>query len=68
MYDIRYPANGLQRNPNPNSKRHNSTKPYLEFLDFSPEIIPDFDVSSELGLLASGGFQIAIDPIHVHTS
>ncbi|CAK43735.1 uncharacterized protein An01g05680 [Aspergillus niger] len=53
MYDIRYPANGLQRNPQPNKKHHTSTKPYLTFADYSPEGIPDFDISLELGLLAS---------------
>ncbi|KAL2821744.1 WD40-repeat-containing domain protein [Aspergillus cavernicola] len=53
MYDIRYPPNGLQRNPNPNNKHHTSTKPYLSFSDHSPGIIPDFDISPELGLLAS---------------
>ncbi|KAI9372006.1 hypothetical protein BJX61DRAFT_534342 [Aspergillus egyptiacus] len=53
MYDIRYPPNGLQRNPNPNNKHHTSTRPYLTFADYSPEIIPDFDLSPELGLLAS---------------
>ncbi|KAL3461095.1 hypothetical protein BJX64DRAFT_171446 [Aspergillus heterothallicus] len=53
MYDIRYPANGLQRKPNPNHKHHTSTRPYINFLDHAPEFIPDFDISSELGLLAS---------------
>ncbi|KAL4884383.1 hypothetical protein BJY04DRAFT_182363 [Aspergillus karnatakaensis] len=53
MYDIRYPPNNLQRNPNPNAKHHTSTVPYLSFSDPSPSIIPDFDVSPELGLLAS---------------
>ncbi|KAL2853049.1 WD40-repeat-containing domain protein [Aspergillus pseudodeflectus] len=53
MYDIRYPPNGLQRNPNPNHKHHTSTRPYLSFLNDAPEFIPDFDVSPELGLLAS---------------
>ncbi|EAW08454.1 uncharacterized protein ACLA_031890 [Aspergillus clavatus NRRL 1] len=54
MYDIRYPANGLQRNPNPNRPSHTSTRPYLSFSDYYPEVIPDFDLSPELGLLASG--------------
>ncbi|KAF7173522.1 hypothetical protein CNMCM5623_005754 [Aspergillus felis] len=53
MYDIRYAHNGLQRNPRPNHPRHTSTRPYLSFSDFSPEVIPDFDISPELGLLAS---------------
>ncbi|KAL2812079.1 hypothetical protein BJX63DRAFT_262354 [Aspergillus granulosus] len=52
-YDIRYPLNGLQRIPNPNHKHHTSTRPYLRFLDHASEFIPDFDISSELGLLAS---------------
>ena len=54
MYDIRFPPNGLQRRPNPAKKHHTSTKPYLTFTDYSPSIIPDFDLCSELGLLASG--------------
>ncbi|KAL2868701.1 uncharacterized protein BJX67DRAFT_34095 [Aspergillus lucknowensis] len=53
MYDIRYPPNGLQRNPNPISKHHTSTRPFLRFAGHSPELNPDFDISSELGLLAS---------------
>lgn len=59
MYDIRYPANGLQRNPQPNKKHHTSTKPYLTFADYSPEGIPDFDISLELGLLASGVYPLS---------
>jgi len=54
MYDIRYPPNNLQRNPNPNAKHHTSTRPYLNFSNHSLEIIPDFDLSPELGILASG--------------
>ncbi|KAH1955857.1 hypothetical protein KXV37_006723 [Aspergillus fumigatus] len=53
MYDIRYAPNGLQHNPRPNHPRHTSTRPYLSFFDYSPEVIPDFDISPELGLLAS---------------
>ncbi|KAL5333481.1 hypothetical protein BJX70DRAFT_61467 [Aspergillus crustosus] len=53
MYDIRYPPNNIQRNPNPNAKHHTSTRPYLSFCDPSPDIIPDFDISPELGLLVS---------------
>lgn len=53
MYDIRYPPNNLQRNPNPNAKHHTSTRPYLNFSNHSLEIIPDFDLSPELGILAS---------------
>ncbi|KAL4821542.1 hypothetical protein BDW67DRAFT_150994 [Aspergillus spinulosporus] len=55
MYDIRYPPNNLQRNPNPNKNYHTSTRPYLTFPTNSSEvnITPDFDISPELGLLAS---------------
>ncbi|KAL4776873.1 hypothetical protein BDW60DRAFT_213465 [Aspergillus nidulans var. acristatus] len=55
MYDIRYPPNNLQRNPNPNKSHHTSTRPYLTFSTNYPEIniTPDFDISPELGLLAS---------------
>ncbi|KAL4999255.1 hypothetical protein BDV10DRAFT_184420 [Aspergillus recurvatus] len=55
MYDIRYPPNNLQRNPNPNKDRHISTRPYLTFSTNFNEvnITPDFDISPELGLLAS---------------
>ncbi|KAL4797434.1 hypothetical protein BDV19DRAFT_45464 [Aspergillus venezuelensis] len=53
MYDIRYPPNNLQRNPNPNAKHHTSTRPYLNFSSHSLDLIPDFDISSELGVLAS---------------
>ncbi|KAJ1714877.1 hypothetical protein NYO67_3011 [Aspergillus flavus] len=67
MYDIRYPANGLQRNPNPNSKHHTSTKPYLSFSDYSPEIIPDFDISPELGLLASASDERKIQLFSLRT-
>lgn len=38
------------------SGSHISTRPYLSFQDFSPEEIPDLDVSTELGLLACGKF------------
>lgn len=54
MYDIRFPPNGLQLRPNPAKKFHTSTKPYLTFTGYSPSIIPDFDLCSELGLLGSG--------------
>lgn len=61
MYDIRYPPNGLQRNPKPTSPRHTSTKPYITFPEYSPEVItPDFDISSDLGLLASGKLVIPV--------
>ncbi|RAK74846.1 uncharacterized protein BO72DRAFT_190300 [Aspergillus fijiensis CBS 313.89] len=53
MYDIRFPPNGLQPKPQPTSKKHTSTRPYLTFQDFKPQVIPDFDISLELGLLAS---------------
>ena len=54
MYDIRFTAKGLQRKPKPLTGSHTSSRPYLSFGDFSPEQIPDFDVSTELGLLACG--------------
>ena len=57
MYDIRYPLNGIQRNPKPTNPHHTSTKPYLTFPEYSPETItPDFDISPELQLLANGTF------------
>jgi hypothetical protein len=40
------------------SGSHISTRPYLSFQDFSPEEIPDLDVSTELGLLACGMFSL----------
>lgn len=63
MYDLRYPP--TKSNPNPNSKgnknynRHasttTSTKPYLVFQDYSPvNITPEFDLNSQLGILANG--------------
>ncbi|OJZ92488.1 hypothetical protein ASPFODRAFT_262558 [Aspergillus luchuensis CBS 106.47] len=67
MYDIRYPANGLQRNPQPNKKHHTSTKPYLTFADYSPEGIPDFDISLELGLLASASDERKIQLFSLRT-
>ncbi|KAF9886654.1 hypothetical protein FE257_011294 [Aspergillus nanangensis] len=67
MYDIRYPANGLQRNPNPNTKHHTATRPYLDFLDYTPEIIPDFDISPELGLLASASDERKIQLFSLRT-
>ncbi|KAJ5167724.1 uncharacterized protein N7482_003318 [Penicillium canariense] len=53
MYDIRFAANGLQHKPKPLARSHVSSHPYLSFPDFAPDAIPDFDVSAELGLLAS---------------
>ncbi|CEJ56648.1 hypothetical protein PMG11_02849 [Penicillium brasilianum] len=52
MYDIRFASQNLQHKPKPMSRSHISSRPYLSFRDFSPEEIPDFDVSTELGLLA----------------
>ncbi|KAF3387144.1 hypothetical protein F1880_001246 [Penicillium rolfsii] len=52
MYDIRFVAEGLQHKPKPMTGSHISSRPYLSFPDFSPEEIPDLDVSTELGLLA----------------
>lgn len=57
MYDIRFAPNGIQRKPKPNAHHHTSTRPYLTFPDYSPDVIPDFDVSTELNLLASGKSQ-----------
>lgn len=54
MYDIRFASENLQHKPKPMSRSHISSRPYLSFRDFSPEEIPDFDVSTELGLLACG--------------
>lgn len=54
MYDIRYPPNGLQRNPKPTRSGHTSTRPYVTFPEYSPEVLtPDFDLSTELNILAS---------------
>ncbi|KAL1867213.1 hypothetical protein Plec18167_008754 [Paecilomyces lecythidis] len=53
IYDLRYPANGLQTRPKPTSHRHSSTKPYITFPEYSSETICDFDVSPDLGLLAA---------------
>lgn len=67
MYDLRYPPTNTNPNPkgnkNYNYNRHTSTataaststKPYLVFQDYSPvNITPEFDLSSELGILANG--------------
>lgn len=54
MYDIRFAPNGIQAKPKPNARNHTSTRPYLTFPDYSPDVIPDFDVSTELSLVASG--------------
>lgn len=59
MYDIRFTAKGLQRKPKPMTGSHISSRPYLSFGDFSPEQIPDFDVSTELGLLACGKLSLS---------
>ncbi|PWY94901.1 hypothetical protein BO94DRAFT_213279 [Aspergillus sclerotioniger CBS 115572] len=67
MYDIRYPPNGLQRDPQPNKKYHTSTKPYLTFSDYSPDVIPDFDISLELGLLASASDERKIQLFSLRT-
>lgn len=56
IYDIRYPANGLQARPKPSSPRHTSTKPYITFHEYSSDTICDFDISPDLGLLAAGTF------------
>ncbi|KAH8431885.1 uncharacterized protein LDX57_009535 [Aspergillus melleus] len=67
MYDIRFPPNGLQRNPNPHNKHHTSTKPYLTFPEYRPDYIPDFDISSELGLLASASDERKIQLFSLRT-
>lgn len=54
MYDLRFVAKGLQLKPKPMSGSHVPSRPYLSFQDFTPEEIPDMDVSAELGLLACG--------------
>lgn len=56
MYDIRFAPDpdGNGKNPKPKNWRHSSTRPYLTFPDYSPDVIPDFDVSTELSLVASG--------------
>ena len=69
MYDLRYPPTKSNPNPNSkgnknyNYNRHTSTataaststKPYLVFQDYSPvNITPEFDLNSQLGILANG--------------
>ncbi|KAJ5670740.1 uncharacterized protein N7477_006103 [Penicillium maclennaniae] len=55
MYDIRFAPepDGKGKKPKPKHWRHSSTRPYLTFPDYSPDVIPDFDVSTELSLVAS---------------
>ncbi|KAJ5258691.1 hypothetical protein N7524_010247 [Penicillium chrysogenum] len=57
MYDLRFAPTTL--------KYHDSSKPYLTFPDFSSLPFPTFDLSTELGLLASRTFllNIGITPI-----
>ncbi|KAJ5502515.1 hypothetical protein N7463_005389 [Penicillium fimorum] len=45
MYDLRFVPEGLNR--------HDFSKPYLTFHEFSSLPVPTFDLSTELGLLAS---------------
>ncbi|KGO75103.1 hypothetical protein PITC_069730 [Penicillium italicum] len=45
LYDLRFAPNAL--------KHHDSSKPYLTFPEFSSLPFPTFDLSTELGLLAS---------------
>ncbi|KAJ5644025.1 uncharacterized protein N7484_006532 [Penicillium longicatenatum] len=54
LYDVRFAPNGLQRRPNPIAKTHTATRPCLTFQGYSPAAVPQMDISSELGLLASG--------------
>lgn len=60
MYDLRFAPKAL--------KPQDSSKPYLTFPDFSSLPIPTFDLSTELGLLASRMFplniRIAQLPVH----
>ncbi|KAJ5887552.1 hypothetical protein N7495_007593 [Penicillium taxi] len=61
MYDLRFAKNGVQDNPLPLTKKHTSTRPYLEFPEYAKNshdtnsFLLDFDVSPELGLVASVG-------------
>ena len=57
MYDLRFAPTTL--------KYHDSSKPYLTFPDFSSLPFPTFDLSTELGLLASRTFLLnfGITPI-----
>lgn len=52
MYDLRFAPMAL--------KYHDSSKPYLTFPDFSSLPFPTFDLSTELGLLASRMFPLNI--------
>lgn len=53
---------GHSNSRNKNKRKHNqtnynsstSTKPYLVFPEYSPPYTPEYDLSTELGLLASG--------------
>ncbi|KAJ5820376.1 hypothetical protein N7474_005967 [Penicillium riverlandense] len=67
MYDIRYAPNGLQRKPKPNSRSHTSTRPYLTFPEYEPDSIQDFDVSNELGMLASASDEHKIQLFSLRT-
>ncbi|OXV05870.1 hypothetical protein Egran_06362 [Elaphomyces granulatus] len=55
MYDLRYPINGVQSRPIPNDPQHTSTTPYMTFPAYtaSGKLDADFDISQELGLLAT---------------
>ncbi|KAJ5676114.1 hypothetical protein N7462_009011, partial [Penicillium macrosclerotiorum] len=67
MYDIRFAPNGLQRKPKPLAQSHTSTRPYLSFPDYSPDVIPDFDVSTELGLIASASDDRQVQLFSINT-
>jgi hypothetical protein len=56
MYDIRFAPDPDIKGAYSKSKgwRQTSTRPYLTFADYTPDVIPDFDVSTELSLIASG--------------
>lgn len=53
---------GHNKNRNESKRKHTQsncntpTKPYLVFPDYSPTYTPEYDLSTELGLLASGTF------------
>ncbi|KAJ5916193.1 hypothetical protein N7504_000208 [Penicillium tannophilum] len=54
IYDIRFAPNGVQRRPNPITKSHTASRPYLTFQGYSPSAVPQMDICEELGLLANG--------------
>ncbi|KAJ5235792.1 uncharacterized protein N7469_004960 [Penicillium citrinum] len=67
MYDIRFAPNGLQPKPKPMSPSHTSTRPYMTFPEYSPDIISDFDVSPDLGLLATASDDCTVQLFSLQT-